>query len=168
MYHSRMVDTVLEYALEEKWDNSKDQHLVVRETPAAKVRENIARMRRELLRAQLEGELAAIHHVVNYDDEVAQTALPQPKTKGPWRKKWDAFWDGIAVSFCRYVHRFPDTIKPTDLYITCMACQRKYALPWAEAHKLPADVYVYSGFVAPKERTVQAPLRSKAHARIIE
>ena len=159
-----MVDTVLEYAMEERWDSSVDQHLVVRETPAAKVRENIARIKREILRAKLEKELDAIHQAEHLDD-----ALPPAveSVKAPWREKWDAFWDAIGVSICRYAHRFPETVKGSDNYLTCIGCGRKYALPWADPKKLPADVYTYSGFVTPTEPTRQVELRSKAHARIV-
>lgn len=160
-----MLDTTLDYPMEETWESSPDQHYVVRETPASKVRENIVRVRKEILRAQLEGELAALHHVEHFDEDLPPVA---PVVQAPWRRKLSTFFEGIAVTICRSVHRFPDEIRSTDTYLTCMACGRKYALPWSDPAKLPADVYVYSGYIAPKERTVQAELRSKAHARIIE
>lgn len=166
-----MVDTMLEYAIEERWDNATDQHLVVRETPAAKVRENIARLRQEILRTKLEKEFDAIHReleAIHRAENLDENLLPVVEaTKAPWKQKLDVVLDGIAVTICRYSHRFPDTIRPSDTYLTCVACGRKYAFPWADPKKLPAGVYSYNDFVAPTERTQQAELRSKAHARII-
>ena len=149
---------------EEKWEISIDQHLVVRETPTAKVRENVARIRREMFRTQQEDELTAIHVAENLDENLP----PIVRTIKPsWKMKWDAYCDKIAVTICRYVHQYPEAVKLTDTYLTCMTCRRKYALPWADPSKWPADAYRYSSFIGPTERTQQVELRSKAHARIV-
>jgi len=129
-----------------EWDVEVDSHLVVRETPAWKVREQWAMVQH----AHLQNELQIAHEEDHSHDEIVP--LPAPRRLTWIERKLDEY----GVWICQHFHPLPRYIRGED-FSTCPSCHRRYGAPWADPSKLDADVYVNDEpFVASKEFTRQA------------
>lgn len=152
-----------DYAHEEKWDICTDSHLVARETPRWKVREDWAKIQVFRFNQRMQQELQYAHYNDFHDSEVAP--LEHPPAKTGFAAKLEYLLDLHGVWICRSFHRMPEYSRG-DLYCTCV-CGRKYAVPFADPKLIPAGVYTQAPFVMPTERTMQAEVRG-AHARLID
>lgn len=161
---SLIDDGVQQYAHEEKWESGAeiDSHLVLRETPRWKVRDEWAKIAIFKHNMALQHELHLAHQNEFFDAEVAP--LPKrPERTGIMGRIENAI-ETFGVWFCHSFHRMPEYNRG-DLYWTCV-CGRKYAVPFADPNKIPYGVYVQAPFKMPAERTMQAEVRG-AHARLI-
>ena len=116
-----------------EWGVEIDSHLVVRETPAWKVREQWALVQH----AHLQSELQVLHAEDHSHDVVVPHSAIRPQS---W---WMEKLDDLEVFVCRHFHKLPKYIRGED-YSTCPTCQRRYGAPWADPKKLDADVYISS------------------------
>ena len=136
----------------------EDGQYTVRETTAAKVRERWAQTRLMIHQMMLERDLAYAHLSENIDNSLEP--IPFVPKKMSW---WQNAQDKIKVYICIFMHAKP-SYRQGDQYYTCPACNRKYALPWADMSKIETDVYVPAKpFVAPKERTLQIVCMNGTH-----
>lgn len=132
-----------------------DNHLLVRETPAWKVRERWAQIRLLEHQKKLERELAVAHLEEHIDPSLVPIAMLPPK-KLTW---WEAAQEKLRIYFCIFFHTAPN-YRRGDHFYTCN-CGRKYALPWADVSKLPSDVYVPTKpFVAPTKAISQVKCKN--------
>lgn len=160
-----LVDDGVLFEHEEKWDTGSniDSHLVIRETPRWKVRDNWAKIKLHKHTKALEHELTTAHYNEYFDYEVTPT--PKPPQKTGTLASIARTYEVFGVWFCQAFHRIPD-YTPGDTFITCV-CGRKYAVPFADQSKIPYDVYIQEPFQMPTERTIQPEVRG-AHARLID
>jgi hypothetical protein len=154
----------LVYAHEERWENDStpDSHLVLRETPAWKVRSNWATIQAFLYDKKLKDEMMLAHHIENYDNQL-EPLPPKPLESKFWRD-FKTLYEQAGLWFCLAFHR-PPMYSHGDLYSTCY-CGRKFAVAWADQSKVPAGVYTQVPFVMPTERTIQPEVRG-AHATLV-
>jgi hypothetical protein len=124
------------------WDvpgTDNDAHLVLRETPAAKVREHWAEIRLREHEMTLDRDLA-VAHITEHLDRSLDAPVPTHNKPTTW---WQDAWDKIGVYVCRFLHSTPN-YRRGDQFSQCPTCKRKYAIPFADDAKLPSDVYVAS------------------------
>jgi hypothetical protein len=141
-----------------QWETGaeNDAHLILRETPAWKVRERWAQIRLRVHEMALERELA-LAHITEHLDHSLDFPVPSPQKK---TTRFDDVCDKLAVYICRFMHREPN-YRRGDQYSVCPTCKRKYAIPFAEWSRLPADVYVASKpFQTPKTPILQCVCKS--------
>ena len=143
----------------ERWDepsNKDNGHLVVRETPAAKVREQWAQIRLTVHQMTLERDLAFAHVSDNLDYTLEPIASLPPKPLS-W---FETVMENLSVRWCRFAHREP-VYRRGDQYSECPTCKRRYALPWADMSKVENNVYVPSAaFVGSNGHTLQVKCRN--------
>ena len=153
------------YADQETWgETSSDAHLIVRETPAWKMRQNWANTKLRIQRQNLDRQLHDLHYAENVDHFLPTPTAVEQTEHNPIAK-WIGFnIERFGVMFCRSFHRLPE-YQPGSLYTECV-CGRKYAVPWADQSKLPHDVYRQDTSIPKGPRTLQAECRG-AHARIV-
>jgi hypothetical protein len=141
----------------EHWESGveNDAHLVLRETQPWKVRERWAKIRLRVHEMTLERELMLAHITEHLD--MSLDPVPSVKKK---MSRFDVLKDKFYVHICRFMHREPN-FRRGDQYSVCPTCKRKYAIPFADVSKLPADVYMPSKpFPMPTTPTRQALCRN--------
>ena len=138
-------------------DNANhDTHLVVRETPAWKVRERWAQIRLLIHERTLERDLVC-SLIVECNDFEENESLVVSEEETSW---WEDFWDKINVFFCVFSHLEPK-YRRGDSFYECPTCHRKYAVPWADVSNVDSDTYITSrAAIKPVTPTLQAVCRN--------
>ena len=142
----------------ERWETGADNdaHLTLRETPPWKVRERWAQIKLRVHEMTLDRELA-LAHITEHLDVSLDYPVPNLEKKASW---FDDTMDKLAIYWCHYMHRGP-IYRRGDQFSVCPSCKRKYAIPFADWSKLPADVYVpATPFQTSGTHTLQAICRN--------
>lgn len=144
----------------ERWETGADNdaHLLLRETPAWKTREQWAQIQLLIHQQTLEKDLAVAHITENLDQTLADEYFGTIK---PVSVSWlQQKFDRMQVYICRFIHRTPK-YRRGDQHSICPVCRRMYAIPWADMSKVGNNVYVPSEpFITPTEHIRQVVCRS--------
>lgn len=145
--------SIMKNVSNKKLSSQQDTHLLVRETPSAKIRERWAQIRLILHERTLERDLL-FAHIEECDFDFENVMLFK---KMSW---WEDVFDKMSVLFCVFSH-LPPKYRRGDSFYECPTCHRKYAIPWADMSKIDADTYVMSeATIKPATPTLQAICRN--------